>query len=154
LGADTFTYYYSGRLNKCLSEKNDSRNFECEDYGIPTDSVVSFTIYDTDEVILGQKCRILDFQSQLSQTLYYISRDKHLAPETYQQHLAYNWSFYGKEADGGLILKLEHRFPNYKMKGIAIQVVERPPDFQALEIYESTILTLCDDSKHKTQPGR
>jgi hypothetical protein len=44
-GKDTFTYYYSGSLNKCLSQSGSSENFECEDYGINTDSVVSWKIY-------------------------------------------------------------------------------------------------------------
>lgn len=42
IGKDTITYYYSGNLNKCLSMANGVLDSLCEDYGIATDSIISF----------------------------------------------------------------------------------------------------------------
>ncbi|MGQ0738358.1 MAG: hypothetical protein ACT4OJ_04795 [Bacteroidota bacterium] len=61
---DTTTYYYSGTLNKCISETNSLKNYECEDYSLITDPVLSFRIYDSDEKILGHTCRVLEIQKK------------------------------------------------------------------------------------------
>ena len=154
IGQDTLTYYYSGKLNKCLSEKNDSRNYDCEDYGSAEDSVLSFRLSDTDEILFGQECQVLEFQTPHFNTRYFVSKEKHIAPETYRKHLSYNWSFYGEQCNGGLILKLEHQFKSYKMTGTATRVSEKTADFQALEVFESTILAMCNGSRHATNSGQ
>ena len=51
IGKDTFTYYYSGSLNKCLSQNGSSKKYECEEYGINTDSVISWNVYPAGEMI-------------------------------------------------------------------------------------------------------
>ena len=66
IGADTFTYYYSGSLNKCLSESGSSKKYECEDYSIITDSILSVKDYATGEIILNHPCRILELQKKNS----------------------------------------------------------------------------------------
>jgi len=53
---------------------------------------------------------ILEIQGKYFFTRYYVSRDVKTSPFTWQKHKAYNWSFYGDVAEGGLILKLKHRF--------------------------------------------
>lgn len=67
-GKDSFTYYYSGKLNKALSQAGNSENYTCEDYGMVTDSVISWKLYPTGEKILGQDCDILELQKK---TLWY-----------------------------------------------------------------------------------
>lgn len=121
-GTDTFTYFYSGKLNRCLSMKNGIPDSLCEDYGIDTDSVISFKVYDTNEKVVGYECRIIEYQSKLFRTKYYVSKDLRIAPGTYEKHKSYNWSFYGRKAEGGLIMKIEHRFKNYTMYGTATSV--------------------------------
>ena len=143
IGKDTFTYYYSSLLNKSVSKTNDKFDEGCEDYSLPTDSILSFKVYDTDEKVLGYACRILEFQSKIFYTKYYISKDLKIAPATYEKHKAYNWSFYGEKADGGLILKLEHRFKKFTMSGIATYVIAKDENFKALEIDDSTLKQIC-----------
>lgn len=144
IGKDTFTYFYSGTLNKTASKSNSKMDKGCEDYSQPTDSILSFKIYDTDEKVLGYACRILEFQSKLFYTKYYVSRDLKIAPATYRKHKAYNWSFYGEQSNGGLILQLEHRFKKFTMSGIASNVKPMDTNFKALEIEDATLKNICD----------
>lgn len=142
-GVDTFTYYYSGVLNKCLSAPGLSKEFECEDYSKETDSVISVKDYPTDEKILGYPCRILELQKKSSWVKYYYATDLHIAPATYKNHKAYNWDVYGIKAKGGLILKLEHRFKKFVMSGVADSLLILEADFKALEINESLFSVIC-----------
>lgn len=143
IGADTNTNYYSGLLNKNLSKTNHTGNFECEDYGAFTDSIVSFQIIDTDEKILGYSCKILEVQKKNSWLQYYFATDLKIAPLTYNRHASYNWDFYGEKANGGLILKSEHRLRYFTLKGIATSISERDDDFKALEINDSLFAIHC-----------
>lgn len=142
-GAGTFTYYYSGKLNKCLSASGPSKEFECEDYSKETDSVISVKDYPTDEKILGHPCRILELQKKSSWVKYYYATDLQIAPATYKNHKAYNWDVYGIKANGGLILKLEHRFNKFVMSGVADSLRILGGDFKALEINESLFSAIC-----------
>jgi hypothetical protein len=142
-GQDTFTYYYSGTLNKALSRAGSSQNYECEDYGIFTDSVISWKIYLTEEKILENDCDILELQKKTSFVKYYISKTKKIAPATYQKHKAYNWDVYGEKAKGGLVLKLEHRFKNFTMKGLAVDVSKKDNQYKAFEIADTVFNNHC-----------
>ena len=135
-GIDTNTNYYSGLLNKCLSQTNHLGNYECQDYGAFTDSVISYKIIDTDEKILGYSCKILEVQ-------YYFSSDLTIAPATYNKHASYNSDFYGQKANGGLILKSEHRLKYFTLKGIATAINKRDGNFKALEIDEKLFSQFC-----------
>jgi len=103
---DTITYYYSGQLGKCLSQINSENKFECEDYSISTDSIFSYKEYETNEKVLGQRCKIIEWQGKYFYNVFYVSVDQKIAPNTYKGHVAYNWKFYGEKAKGGLILKI------------------------------------------------
>jgi hypothetical protein len=118
IGADTNTNYYPGILNKCLSQTNHSENYECQDYGAFTDSVISHRIIDTDEKILGYSCKILEVQKKNSWLQYYFADELKIAPTTYDKHASYNWDFYGEKANGGLILKSEHRLKYFTLKSL------------------------------------
>ncbi len=142
-GIDTNTNYYSGLLNKCLSQTNHSGIYECEDYGTFTDSVISYKIIDTDEKILGYSCKILEVQKKSSWLQYYISNDLKIAPATYRQHASYNWDFYGEKANGGLILKSEHRLKYFTLKGISTAIDIKAGNFKALEIDEKLFAEIC-----------
>lgn len=143
IGKDTETYYYSGLKNKCLGKTNNVKNYSCEDYSAVTDLVVSWRTYDTDEKVLGYACRILEMQKGNSWVKYYVSTEMKIAPATYQQHKSYNWDFYGKKAEGGLILKSEHRFRRFTMKGVATGVDRKKGNFKALEIEEQIFAETC-----------
>jgi len=144
VGKDTETYYYSGDLNKSIGEINDQHNYTCEDYSVVTDSVISWKIYDSDEKVLGQQCRILEMQKGNSWVKYYVSTEMKIAPATYQKHRSYNWDFYGEKASGGLILRSEHRFKKFTMKGEATAVSEEGSDFKALTIDNKKINEICN----------
>ncbi|MBK6544441.1 MAG: hypothetical protein IPG12_04105 [Saprospiraceae bacterium] len=147
IGKDTLTYFYSGKLNKCLSETNSKKDYDCEDYGMLTDSIIYFKIYNTDETIMGYKCKIIEYQTKYFWNKYYVSRDLKISPNTYIRHLAYNWSFYGTKTNGGLILKLEHRFKNYIMKGEAVEIKKYNDTFIANEIAQNKIEEICQRNK-------
>ncbi len=121
-GKDTLTYLYLAELNKGYSYKGSGRDEQCEDYSQPTDSILSFHIYPTDDKILGYPCKVLEYQSKYFWNRYFVSTAHRLSPGSYQNHRAYNWSFYGEKTGGGIILKMEHRFGRYTMKGIALEV--------------------------------
>ena len=142
IGADTATYYYSGKLNKSIY-KIDSAKYECEDYGIANDSVLSFRLYDTDEEILGYRCRILELQKKNSWVKYYVSTGHKIAPATYRKHRSYNWDLYGEKANGGLILKMEHRLKIFTLFGVATLLNQETGNFKALEIDESELEQAC-----------
>jgi len=142
-GVDTSTYYYSGKFNKCLSGTGHLGKYECEDYGTFTDSVISYKLLDTDEKILGYGCKILEIQKKNSWLRYYVSNELKIAPATYRQHVSYNWDVYGDKANGGLILRSEHRFKYFTMKGIATAIELRAADFKALEIDEKLFSQFC-----------
>ena len=143
IGIDTNTNYYSRLLNKCLSKTNHSGIYECEDYGTFTDSVISYKIIDTDEKILGYSCKILEVQKKNSWLQYYFSTDLKIAPATYRQHASYNWDFYGEKANGGLILRSEHRLKYFTLKGIATAINIKAANFKALEIDEKLFAEIC-----------
>lgn len=131
-GVDTITYYYSGKLGKCISQINDEEIFQCEDYRIQTDSIISFKVYETEEKIMGYNCRIIEWQGKYFYNIFYVSTDLKIATGTYKDHLSYNWKFYGEKTGGGLILKSEHRFKNYTMKGIVVNIKGEDDYFKAL----------------------
>lgn len=140
---DSVTYYYSGKLNKCIAEAGNRKNYECEDYSIATDSVLSIKAYTTEEKLLGYGCRVIEMQKQRSLVKYYFSTDIRLAPVTYEKHMAYNWDIYGEKAGGGLVLQLEHRFEHFTMKGIATSL-KKFDNFKALEIDDSVFARSCN----------
>ena len=143
IGKDTATHYYSGRLNKSISETDG--NYECEDYGVANDSVLSYKLYDSDEKVLGYSCKILELEKKNSWVKYYVSNDLRIAPATFKQHRAYNWDIYGEKAGGGLILKMEHRLKKITLSGIATQINRADKNFNALEIDESELEKACTD---------
>ncbi len=143
IAQDTETWYYSGKLNKCIGETNSQRNYTCEDYSVVTDSVLSWKIYDTDEKVLGKACRVLEIQKKNSRVIYYVSKEEKIAPATYQQHTSYNWDVYGEKAEGGLILRSEHRFKLFAMMGIATHLKSYDDSFVALELKEKLFAEIC-----------
>lgn len=143
-GKDTIIYYYAGKINKAVSATGNPVSYSCEDYGQFTDSVITVKLYDTTEKVLGYACRVLEIQKKNSWVQYFVAEDLQIAPDTYQQHVAYNWNTYGKESGGGLILKLEHRFRHFTMKGIASSVQKTVDEgFRALEIDTILFNRLC-----------
>src|SRR5688572_37474 len=143
IGVDTIVYYYSGRSNKSLSGTGDLENYVCEDYGVFTDSVISYKLTHTDEKILGYSCKILEIQKKNSWLRYHVGNDLKIAPATYRQHISYNWDVYGDKANGGLILRSEHRFKYFTMKGTATAIELGAADFKALEIDEKLFSQFC-----------
>lgn len=144
IGQDTVTYYYSGNLNKCISESNSQRNYACEDYGVLTDSVFMYKLSETDEKILGYSCKILEMQKSNSWVKYYVSNELKIAPATYKKHRSYNWDIYGKKTEGGVILKSEHRFKNFVMKGVVTKIKAHSGDFSALEMGKNKMNEICN----------
>lgn len=142
-GKDTSTWYYSGKLNRCIGKQSSQPEFTCEDYGTFTDSVLSWKLYDTDEKIMGHACRVLEMQKANSWVKYHVSRELILAPDTYRRHRSYNWDVYGEKGGGGLILKSEHRFTYFTMQGIATSVTQYGADFTALELNRRLFSELC-----------
>lgn len=142
-GRDTMKYYYSGKRNRCVSLNSSGGEMQCEDYSVLTDSVLSVRLYDTDEKILGYACKVLEMQKKNSWVKYYVSKELRIAPATYLLHRSYNWDTYGIQADGGLILKLEHRFRYFTMAGIATTVTQMPGNYQALELPEKEWEKIC-----------
>jgi hypothetical protein len=93
--------------------------------------------------VLGHRCKIIEFQTSSSWNQYYVATDINITPATYKDHQAYNWSFYGEKTNGALILKVEHRFKRYTMKGIATSVQKEGNDFKALQVHEDIFKTYC-----------
>ena len=143
IAADTNNNYYSGTLNKCVSQTNHKGGYECQDYGAFTDSIISYKIIDTDEKILGYTCKILEVQKKNSWLQYYFSTDLKIAPGTYNKHVSYNWDFYGGKANGGLILRSEHRLKYFTLKGTATSISQKDYKFKALEIDEKIFSQFC-----------
>lgn len=142
-GKDTAIYLYSGMLNKCLSITGNTNHYECEDYGVATDSVLNWKLYTTDEKVMGYSCKILELQKRNSLVKYYVSEELKIAPATYNKHKAYNMDVYGEKSGGGLILKLEHRFKNFTMKGVAVGINKKDHRYRAFQITDGVFLNHC-----------
>lgn len=142
-GKDTINYFYSGNRNKALEQINSNGNFTCANYGLATDSVLSVKQYAAAGTVLGQKCDILEMQKANSRVIYYVSRERKTAPATYKKHRSYNMDVYGEKTGGGLILKLEHRFKNFTMKGLAVEIAEKERSFRAFDIADSVFDKHC-----------
>jgi hypothetical protein len=109
-----------------------------------TDSVLSIKDYATTEKIKDYTCRILEMQKKGSWVKYYYTTDLKIAPSTYKKHIAYNWDMYGNKANGGLILKLEHRFKKFSMKGEVRRLdIANDNNFKALEITADLFTKNC-----------
>ena len=126
-----------------MSQTGSLGHYECEDYGAFTDSVISWKLIDTDEKILGYSCKILEIQKKNSWLQYYVSNDLKVGPATYRRHASYNWDFYGEKANGGLILRSEHRLRYFTLKGIATAINKSNSYFKALEIDERLFTQYC-----------
>jgi hypothetical protein len=50
---------------------------------------------------------------------------------------------YGKKADGGLILKLEHWFKNFTMKGQAVEIRKKDRQYKSFEIADTVFNNYC-----------
>ena len=96
-----------------------------------------------EEKILGYSCKILEIQKKNSWLQYYVSNELRLGPGTYRRHASYNWGFYGEKASGGLILRSEHRFKYFTMKGIATTIAKSNSSFKGLEIDEKLFSRYC-----------
>jgi hypothetical protein len=101
INADTITYYYSGPMNKCIAGSGNTKNYECEDYSLMTDSILAVKDYATEEKILGYSCRILELQKKNSVVKYFVSTELKIAPSTYRLHKSYNWDVYGENQTVG-----------------------------------------------------
>jgi hypothetical protein len=142
-GKDTTTYFYLSKSNLGVGQTTSTDSLECEDYGVATDSILYFKIYPSDTLVLGQECMVLEYQGKYFWNRYYVSAQSFLAPQTYQNHRAYNWQFYGEKSRGGLILKLEHRFEKYTMVGEAARITPFTKGELAIQASEERLLQLC-----------
>lgn len=143
-GADTVNYFYSGKYNRAISSKNNIPDSSCEDYGLVTDSVLSWKLYPSEMMIQDQHCDIIEIQKTRSWVRYYVSRKYSIAPAIYIRHRSYNWDFYGSKTNGGLILQLEHRFPSFTMKGFLQKLEPAGADFRAFNADTEAIMGKCD----------
>lgn len=134
IGKDTMNYIYSGDINMCYQFDGNGNSLGCENYRLYTDSILSYKLYETSEKVLDQECMILEFQGKYFWNRYYISKETKLNPEVFENNNAYNWSFYGGKSNGGLILKLEHRFKDFTMKGVAVSVQVYTPDMNMIRM--------------------
>lgn len=116
-GADTISYYYNSHKNVAISSKNMIFEPDCQDYSINPEQRLSSKVYDTDELVMGYPCKVIEFETTNGFYRYHVSTEIFLPPPTYQNHLAYNWAFYGKQAKGGIILRMETRFRDFTMIG-------------------------------------
>lgn len=142
---DTTSYYYLSETNSAISKTNDVFDESCLDYSIPTDSIIYFNIYETNEEVLKQACKVVEYKSKSMWNQYMVSKEMKISPKTYKNHVAYNWQFYGEEASGGLILRLEHRFPTYTVKGVATRIKIFYNSETALEMSPAKIKNLCQE---------
>jgi hypothetical protein len=151
-GKDTLTCYYAASINKCLMQMGISANYDCEDYGVSNDSVLSSRVYPAAGKILEQECDIVELLKKNSLVRYHVSREIKIAPATYKDHKAYNWDVYGEKGKGGLILKTEHVFKHFTLKGIATGIKHGTAGFAALEMEEKKLDSICRSlDNHKTK---
>lgn len=118
-GLDTMVYLYMSALNKCYSPPHGAEPATCEDYGVPTDSVIKILLTENTDTILGEPCDRLEMTCANASHTYWVARNVKAHPGSYERHEAYNWKEYGTAAKGGIILMNEHRFTKFTMRGIA-----------------------------------
>ncbi len=142
-GATQRSYYYSGITNHAISSVDGAFDIKCTDYGINPDSLLHFEVHPTDVKIQGQACMIVEYQTVNVYTRYHVSKEVFLAPDVYQKHLAYNWSLYGQQGKGGIILKAEHFFDQFTMIGEVSKIVRYENGESAWDITEEAFQKAC-----------
>ena len=138
----TETYLYDNATGIAF-EWSAKDSIQCEDYKIPTDSVLRFEIIETDEKILGQEVKILEFDSKYATQRFYFSTKYKVAPHNYDKHEAYNWKFYMEKAKGGVPLKVEHIFKNFTMIGMVTRFEEREILKQEFQFQKRKLKPAC-----------
>ena len=121
----------------------DKDSIGCEDYKMNNDSIYSYEIIETDEKVLGHEVKILEFKSKYATNKFFFSKNYKVAPHNYDKHLAYNWKFYMEKADGGVILKVEHVFKKFTMKGVATQFEVQEINPKLFEIDKNKLKMAC-----------
>ncbi len=142
-GRDTVVYIYSGNANKAVSQTNGRWDTACEDYSVYTDTATAVRLLETTEKVQGSDCSILEFTGRYFATRYWVSKRFILSPAVYNRHNAYNWRFYAEHSGGGLILKLEHRFKQYTMHGVARKIVSGNDSHSAINKEAQQLLERC-----------
>ena len=142
-GKDTAIYIYDNNsgISYNFSEKNDS--IDCEGYKTNSDTVSRFEIMETNEKILGQKVKILEFDSKYATNRFFYSLTHKVAPFNYDKHLAYNWKFYKEKTNGGVLLKVEHIFKKFTMIGIATKIEAKTVSESEFVIDKTKLKNTC-----------
>ena len=147
-GQDTITYYYLEKINRALSKTNNKLDSVCQDYGVETDSLRSLRVYDGTQTILGYTTQIIEFQGKYFWNRYEVSKKHKISPATYSRHESYNWSVYGSQTEGGLILRSTHDFGRYSMIGQVCSIKVGKGLFHALDIPEGQVYQLYHKTTH------
>lgn len=83
------------------------------------DSLISYTITDTEETILGYDCKLLEIKSTEGLTRYYFSPKIVVNPEDYKNHEYGFWKFSLEVTGGALPLKSISDYEDLKLVTVA-----------------------------------
>lgn len=143
IGKTIDRYIFNGDTGFSYHESSQTDTILCEDYRLPTDSVINLQIIPTKEKVLGYATQIIEIVGKFSTTKFWVSTTLKTNPDWYKSHQAYNWHFYLEQADGGIILKVEHIFKHFTMHGIATEVKLMDVPEKIFELQKDKILLDC-----------
>jgi hypothetical protein len=110
---------------------------------MPTDAILNWKIIDTDEKILGEAVKILEFSTSNIVNRYHYSLKHKVAPFNYDKQLAYSWKFHKELTGGGVLLKVEHIFKKFSITGVATKIETRNVADEEFEIDENRLKRHC-----------
>ncbi|PQJ77386.1 hypothetical protein [Polaribacter glomeratus] len=69
---------------------------------IAEEEVISYEFRQTDKIILGYECKLLEVKTNKGFHQYYFNKDLKVDPETYKEHKSGLWDFFTEKTGGAL----------------------------------------------------
>lgn len=144
IGQSTDMYIVNGKTGVAYYLSGENDTIVCEDYTKQTHQIKNYNLLPSEETVLGYDTRILEIEMEDATTRFWVSTDLKVNPQNFKNHIAYNWFFYLQKADGGIILKMEHEYPTFTMKGLATQIQSMEVPDSKFHLPENSTIIPCE----------
>ncbi|MEO9483509.1 MAG: hypothetical protein ABJG47_08700 [Ekhidna sp.] len=115
------TQIYSPKENRLYNVINENDTLVWINAAINTDTVLNYSIEDSDEVILGYKCQVFVIETTRGTGKYYFSKEIGVDPELYKNHNYGNFALVTSRTKS-LSLKIEIDNESFNMLFEAVEV--------------------------------
>ena len=95
------TTYHEGK-DTLFTKMNGIKTLMYTITNIDEEKVISYEFKETDKVILGYKCELLEVKTNKGFHKYYFNKNLKSNPENYKDHKTGLWNFFTQKTDGAL----------------------------------------------------